>query len=63
MHASSSDPNQVEIGLTFINNKTGLVHIEDHLWDLDEGEKFVGIAIVTTTPKDQKKTKLIKCKK
>lgn len=63
MSASSADPNMVEIGMTFINNELGVVHIEDHIWDLEEGETFVGIAIVTTTPKKQKKTKLLKCKK
>lgn len=49
--------------MTFINNELGVVHIEDHIWDLEEGETFVGVAIVTTTPKKQKKTKLLKCKK
>lgn len=63
MSASSSSPNIVEVGLTFINNQTGLVNIQDHVWTLDEGEEFVGIAVVSTTPKEQENTKLIECKK
>ena len=63
MSASSADPNTIQIDITYVDNRNGLVHMETDIWDIDENEEFVGIALVTTTEKKQTKTKLLKTKK
>ena len=63
MCATSADPNTIQIDITFVDNQTGLVHMETDVWDITHDEQFVGIALVTTTEKKQTKRKLLKTKK
>lgn len=63
MSASSADPNTIQVDITYVDNRNGVVHMETNIWDIDENEEFIGIALVTTTPIDHKKTKKLKCKK
>ena len=63
MSASSADPNTIQVDITYVDNRNGLVYMETDIWDIDENEEFVGIALVTTTEKKQTKTKLLKTKK
>ena len=49
----------VEIDIAKIDVKTEQVHMESISCQLDQGEEFIGLAVVTVTAKKQKKIKSV----
>lgn len=48
----------VEIDIAKIDLKTEQVHMESMVCKLEQGEEFIGLAVVTVTAKKQKKIKV-----
>lgn len=60
MCASLSYPTTiVEIDIAKIDVKTEQVHMESISCKLEQGEEFIGLAVVTVTAKKQKKIKSV----
>ena len=60
MCASSADPATIiEIDIAKIETGTEQVHLQHNIWELEEGEEFVGLAVVTVTAKKQRKIKSV----